>query len=315
MATASSPGSTNAPIKIYVGTQPEQWLAVRVLEYSISQHTQMPVQVQPLYEAIQAAGLQIPMPANPALRPRTPFSFQRFAIPQLCHYQGRAIYLDSDMQVFRDIDRLWSWAFDGADLLSVEEPANSGRAPQFSVMVLNCAQLDWDVVDLVHQLEAGRWTYQQFVLEMAPAATVAAVLPSVWNDLERHQPGETALTHYTDMDTQPWLTVHNPLAQIWCRDLLAAVSVGYLSRAAVAAEVKKGFVRPSLLYQIDHQIEDPQNLPRAVVQADRRSFVPPHVLQRLSVLQPSVPLDQIAWFTRWLRQGYAHSRLLLNRYP
>ncbi|MEM6349166.1 MAG: glycosyltransferase [Cyanobacteria bacterium P01_D01_bin.14] len=309
-------GSAPDAIKVYVGTQIEQMIAVKVLDYSIRKYTQQPVEVMPLFAAVEQASIEIPTPKDRQLRPRTPFSFQRFAIPQLNGYQGRAIYVDSDMQVFRDIAELWSWPFEGADLLSVCEPPDSGRPPQFSVMVLNCDQLRWDAPALVRQLEDGKWTYKQFMAEMAPADTIAAVLPSGWNDLERYTPGETALVHYTDMDTQPWLTVRNPLAQLWCADLLEAIQQGVLSRTDVQTEVEKGYIRPSLLYQIDHHISDPQQLPETVVQSDRHTFVPPHVLQKISVKRqgsqaasaPSLPV-------KLLHKLYARGRALLNRYP
>ncbi len=302
----------NELIKVYVGTQVEQMLAVKVLEYSIRKYTQQPVSVMPLFAAIDAAGIEIPMPTDPHLRPRTPFSFQRFAIPQLNGYEGRAIYLDSDMQVFRDIQELWTWEFDGADVLSVYEPPDSGRLPQFSVMVLNCQQLRWHVAELIHQLEAGRWTYQQFILEMAPAGTVAAVLPTEWNNLERFSPGKTALVHYTDMNKQPWLNVRNPLASLWCQDLLAAVEEGYISRTDVVNEVQKGYVRPSLLYQIDKKIVDPAQLPSNVLKADFKNFVPPHKLAKLGVPEinscnKKLPLKKI------LHRVYAKGRALVHR--
>jgi hypothetical protein len=301
-------------IKIYVGTQIEQMLAVKVLHYSIQEHTQHPVSLIPLFQAVEAAGIHIPTPADPKLRPRTPFSFQRFAIPQLNGYQGRAIYLDSDMQVFQDIRQLWTWDFEGSDILSVDEPPDSGRLPQFSVMVLNCQQLRWHVVDLVNQLSQGKWTYEEFILKMAPANSVAAVLPTGWNDLERYKPESTALIHYTDMNTQPWLVTHNPLAYLWCRDFLKAVKAGFISLSEVKDEIKKGHVRPSLLYQIEHDLVDPQQLPDPVVQADRLNFVPPHIASKISFKPNKHPTPR-AFIETVMKALYARVRMILNRYP
>ncbi len=268
------------PIKIYLGTQVEQSLAVDVLTYSILRHTQQKIQITPLYEAVQADGIDIPTPSDPQLRPRTPFTFQRFAIPALCGYQGRAIYLDSDMLVLKDIDLLWQQPFAGADLLSVPEPEGSTRSPQYSVMLLNCEQLDWDVVQLVNDLIQGKWTYQQFVLEMAPAERKAATLPPGWNELECYTPGHSALVHYTDMPRQPWLSVVNPYASLWCDVLLTAISEGAITRETVCDSVDKGWVRPSLLYQVDKGIADPQQIPTEVLRRDAHTFTPPHVWQR-----------------------------------
>ena len=272
-------------IRIYLGTQLEQTLATAVLSYSIRRHTSQPVHITPLYEAVAAAGLDIPVPKDRNLRPRTPFTFQRFAIPALCQYQGKAIYLDSDMLVFQDISELWQQPFDRlgvptADLLSVPEPPESGRSPQYSVMLINCAQLKWNAMQLVQALERGRWTYSEFVLNMSPAAVKRADLPFGWNDLERYDPARTALLHYTDMPAQPWLSVANPLAPIWCAELIRAIADGAITRETVQDSVDRGWVRPSLMAQVDRAIADPQQLPAAIIERDRYTFVPPHIWQR-----------------------------------
>ena len=303
------------PIKIYLGTQIEQRLAVEVLSYSIKQHTRATVKIVPLYEAVAAANIHIPTPDAPKLKPRTPFTFQRFAIPALCHYQGRALYLDSDMLVFRDICELWQQSFTSTqnssetlDLLSVPEPADSQRPPQYSVMLLNCEQLSWDAPELVKQLVQGRWSYEQFVLEMAPARQKSASLPVGWNDLERYDPGKTALLHYTDMPRQPWLSTVNPLARLWCDVLLKAIASGAISRQTVCDSVARGWVRPSLLVQVDREIADPEALPVEVLERDRLTFTPPHVWQRY-LRHPAL---QGARSRQWFNRAYATCRAILK---
>ena len=296
-------------IKIYVGTQPEQMLALKVLEYSIRQHTTMAVEVIPLFAAVAEAGIEIPTPKNPQNLPRTPFSFQRFAIPALNNYQGRAIYLDSDMQVFQDISQLWEWDFNGADLLSVYEPADSGRIPQFSVMVLNCQQLFWNVKELVEDLDGGKWTYQQFILEMAPAQRIARVLPTVWNELERYQEGKTALTHYTDMPTQPWLSTINPLGWLWSQELLNAIADDFISKEFVLQEVQRGWVRPSLLYQLENNIIDPLQLPQSEIKRDHWQFLPPHAVKPPMNRIIHSP-ETLMWVKKLATRGYILARSL-----
>lgn len=308
-----------APIKIYLGTQIEQSLAADVLSYSIRQHTRSAVEIEPLYAAVAAAGIQIPTPRLPRIRPRTPFTFQRFAIPALCHYRGRALYLDSDMLVFKDIGELWQQPFTSAahpqsavDLLSVPEPAHSNRPPQYSVMLLNCEQLQWDASQLVRQLEAGKWSYEQFVLEMAPAAYKSATLPAGWNDLERYTSKQTALIHYTDMPRQPWLSTANPLCGLWCDVLLRAIAANAISRETVCDAIQRGWVRPSLLVQIDSGIADPQDLPAQVLEQDRQTFTPPHIWQRYlrhSALQGTRS-------RQWFNRAYAtYSAIAQARQP
>jgi hypothetical protein len=260
-----------SPIRVYVGSQDAQMLAVRVLEFSIRAHTSEDVVVFPLHQA----KVDFPMPRDARNRPRTPFSFQRFYIPALQDHRGRAIYLDSDMQVFRDIKEVWTLPFDGADLLAAREPGESTRRPQFSVMLLNCDELKWNLADIVAALDRGELSYETLMYDMAVARSVRAAIDPSWNSLERYVPGETGLLHYTDMPTQPWVSLDNPNGAVWVRDLIAAVDAGFISRSYVEEHVRLGFVRPSLLYQLDHRVDRADRLPEDARALDAQ-FVPPY---------------------------------------
>ena len=102
-----------------------EMLPVKVLEFSIRKHASMSVEVTPIYQT----GIEIPTPKDPENLARTLFSFQRFLIPEVVGYKGRAIYLDADMQVFKDIRGLWTRPLNGADILAVEEPVETGASP------------------------------------------------------------------------------------------------------------------------------------------------------------------------------------------
>jgi hypothetical protein len=265
-----APLDLEAPIRVYVATSPSEMLPARVLEYSIRKHCSMSVQVQPLHQV----GIEVPMPREAKNQPRTPFSFQRFLIPEASGRKGRAIYLDADMQLFQDIRRMWATPMDGAEILTVREHASSGRKPQFSVMLLDCEALTWSIGDIVARLDVGAMTYEQLMQEMAAGGRVSRVLDPAWNSLERYAPGETALLHYTDMQTQPWVSTANPLGYLWMRDLLEAVASGFITRDFVAEHVTRGWVRPSLLLQIDEDIADPLLLGRRAAVLDRNFIAP-----------------------------------------
>lgn len=267
-----APLAIDSPIRIYVGSQEEQMLAVRVLEYSVRRHASMSTEVVPLHRA----GISFPMPREAKNRPRTPFSFQRFAIPMLAGYRGRAIYLDSDMMVFRDIRELWTMPFDGADLLAAKARDETDRRPQFSVMLLDCAALaDWKPEKVVEALDSGRLTYEQLMYDMALARTVRAAIPSTWNSLEHYEADRTGLLHYTDMNIQPWVYRRNRWGRLWTRELLMAIHDGFITIEEVREHVERGWVRPSLLQQVLREHESP--LPGLGWWHDRR-FVPPYKL-------------------------------------
>jgi hypothetical protein len=244
------------PIKVYVGSLEEQMVPTKVLEYSIQRYSSMPVEVIPLHKS----GISIPVPTNEENKPRTPFSFQRFLIPQLEKFSGRAIYLDSDMQVFEDVRFLWQTPFDGADILTVKNRHNTNRRPQFSVMLLNCQALNWKIEEIVMALDNNQISYEQLVLEMGLAKNIKASVDASWNSLEYFKAGETKLLHYTDMNTQPWISVKNPMGKIWCRELLSALKADFISMDLLVEHRDRNWIRPSLVYQMEKEIEDPSKL-------------------------------------------------------
>jgi hypothetical protein len=264
-----APLDVESPVRIYVGSTEAQMLPVKVLEYSIRKHASMSVEIFPLH----LSGIEIPMPRDRRNYPRTPFSFQRFLIPELTRHQGRAIYLDSDMQVFKDIRALWTMPFDGADLITVREPVSTGRQSQFSVMLLRCNSLKWDVHEIIAALDEGLVTYERLVYKMLLANNIRFDVDPAWNELERFSDRETALLHFTDMTTQPWVSKKNPLGYLWTRDLFEAVDSGFIQIEYIKQHVAKGTVRPSLLYQLEYRIEDSLLLPREARHLDRE-FIP-----------------------------------------
>jgi hypothetical protein len=108
------------------------------------------------------------------------------------------------------------------------------------------------------------------------------------------------------MNTQPWLSRDNKLNYLWTRDLFEAIDRGVITREYVAAEVEANNVRPSLLYQIDHRIEDAALLPTAARSLDG-TFVPPH--RRGTGAIPSVRAHPLRFARAALRQLYHQSFL------
>jgi hypothetical protein len=298
--TDLAPLDTESPVRVYVATTEDQMLSVKVLEYSIKKHASMSVFVYPLQES----GIEIPVPKDPANRPRTPFSFQRLLIPELAGYQGKAIYLDSDMQLFKDIKLLWNALPKGASMNTVISAGCSGRKPQFSVMVMNCAILRWNINDIVQSLDSGELDYADLMYQMSIADNIERSVGPEWNSLEYYKEGETALLHYTDMPTQPWIYSANPLGYLWVRDLIEAIENKFIDYDYVRDHVERGFVRPSLLYQIENGIIDGLLLPRSAKKLDR-DFSAPYV--KLAKTGASPWVDRKSWVKAVIRSAYQRS--------
>jgi hypothetical protein len=178
------------------------------------------------------------------------------------------------MQVFRDIGDLWNHDFAGCDLQTVRE-AQKGRRGQFSVMLLDCKALGWNIDQIVADLDAGKLDYAGLMFEMRVAKRIGRNIAPEWNALEYFEPQRTCLLHYTDMNTQPWISMANPLGHLWVACLRRALAAGFISRAEIERELSSGHVRPSLLPQLDASIDSTLELPAAVRRLDR-GFVAPY---------------------------------------
>jgi hypothetical protein len=243
------------PMRVFVGTDESQLLATKVLEYSIHKHASRPVRVIPLVD------VKMRMPRDEKNRPRTGFSFYRFAIPKLAGYQGRALYLDSDMQVFTDLAELWDIEFGEQKILCTNQGVpeawkdNSWFHPgrQFSVMLLDCSRLDWELDDIIDGLDQGRFSYQDLMFNicLVKPHEIEDRIPPRWNCLEHYEEGQSSLLHYTVVPTQPWRSDQNPLGKIWIDALEEAVKTGWVSRHEIEWNLEQGYLRKSLSYVAD----------------------------------------------------------------
>lgn len=231
--------------RIFVGAHATEKLALEVLEYSIRRHTQLDLDFQTIDNSLA------PIPTDARFLPYTNFSYGRFAIPKQAGYTGRAIYMDSDMIVFRDIAEIWEMPFDGAKIL-VEKVTDGtrGKGRLTAVMVMDCAALDWDAAEIVSRLGVD-YDYSELmsILPLLGEGDLQDRLPVGWNSLDEYTP-ETRLLHYTKIKTQPWVYAAHPLGYLWVDEVKRMLADGTLSADTVQEEVASGHVRPSLLPEL-----------------------------------------------------------------
>ncbi len=227
-------------LPIFIGMTGEQWLPFKVLEHSIETTTSQDVAVVPLHWYKDL----IPTSA-PGARPATPFSFQRFIIPHVCNWKGRALYLDSDMLVLSDISELFKMPFSGAQVLS---PPPDKRVAQFAVAMFNCETCNWNAQTLINRVKSGKLSYSE--LMSFSFCKVDARIPQTWNSLDKWN-GEVKLLHYTNMSRQPWLKKGHPFQKIWFKALHTAIAAGKLTKDDIKWQIRLGHVRKTILADLE----------------------------------------------------------------
>lgn len=249
------------PVRIFIGSSGKNRLEERIFVRSLRRHASVPLEINIIDGDTGAVHLHdgrvLPLPAGVTggVKGATAFSLARFAIPEWCGYEGRALYCDSDQLVFADIAELARCELGGATLAAVRA-REAICAPAYfrhflaslaspaadylltSVMVIDCAQARaWDLRRIVADLGSRGVDYSELMFTgqefRRRFATRVTALDPRWNCLDRMVPG-TKLLHFTDLRTQPWLFPHSPVNDVWERELWAAVDAGDVSAADLA---------------------------------------------------------------------------------
>ena len=130
----------------------------------------------------------------------TPFTGFRFAVPQLCQFEGRAIYLDADMLVLGDIADLWNEEIEETRGLKCWGDLRT------DVSVINCEffgepggapAADWPVIA---EMKDSGWRAMDYLRMLHRMGAVDNRLDRMWNDCDGwgYERGEnTQLIHYT----------------------------------------------------------------------------------------------------------------------
>lgn len=184
-ATATPSGKP--PVRIFIGTEPDQARAERVLVWSVLKHRD-PTRDYEVYLMKRLAGFE-------RRYWKTGFTNYRYAIPHLAGGDGRAIYNDADQIYLTDAAELFDTPMDGAGAMDVD-----GR--DTSVMLIDCGKMaDVWPADLARSEEAKHQAFR----DLRDAEDMWRPIPMAWNARDdEYRPGESKLMHFTTLQTQPW---------------------------------------------------------------------------------------------------------------
>jgi len=120
-------------------------------------------------------------------------------------------------------------------------------------MLLDCGSLVWDIENIISDMDAEKYDYEQLMYDMCilEESEVKYGVPFEWNSLE-HYDSETRLIHYTDVYTQPWTECGNKNGYLWFNEVHLMLANGLLKEEAIRKEIELGYFRPSLLRDIKY---------------------------------------------------------------
>lgn len=231
-------------LRVFIGTESKQWLSFELLRYSILRRTQSSLDFQdlrllPLKERVRSFG-------GPAIH--------RFAIPEFCSFQGKAIYLDANTIVLGDLFKLLEIDMCGRGALArpvVEGHPEAGRYT--SVMLLDCDKLkEWKLEEWVELMikDPAAYTNTLKALPGGFGTKDFGDLPSVYN--QRGTFDETTkIFHYSHIPVHISAERGGPnFSSLFISELKSAIADEEISLDLIFKEIELGHIHPSLLKEI-----------------------------------------------------------------
>ncbi|MEL6468896.1 MAG: glycosyltransferase [Cyanobacteria bacterium J06623_4] len=278
------------PIRIFIGSSPKNIIEEQVFRYTLSKHANSQLELYIIDGTTGSATnlttqavKQLPRNLIEAIPGATAFSLARWAIPEWCNYQGRAIYCDSDQIVLTDIKELWDFDLSGNVVAAV--PLTAAKCqPHYkatiinglrsdneyhlaSVMLIDCQQAKiWSLAKIIdwvsQQKQSGKapdvmWLGKNFRKSFQVGVQP---LPAGWNHLDWLD-ADSRLVHFTDLTSQPWRFHHHPLSSLWEDLFIEALAEGELTLETIEAARQAGYIcqRVSTLAHLPVEVRTPIN--------------------------------------------------------
>lgn len=164
-------------MRVFIGVDPRDAVSFNVLQWSIIRRASQPVVVCPLV---------LPQ-LRFARQGLTHFTFTRYLVPSLCGFQGKALFLDSDMLCLGDIVELFSMEFD--------DPV---------AVVKNKERFEWPSLMMFNNAKCGKLTREYLEDETSKPMTFewaqsVGELPAEWNHCVGYDEprNDAKLVHFT----------------------------------------------------------------------------------------------------------------------
>lgn len=250
---------SNGPIRIFIGSGEASRIERKTLIYSLKKHTTRPMDIfvfngtHNTIEHGQKKPYLAPMPLHIKYRNITEFSNYRFLIPDLCGYQGRAIYVDSDTLVFKDIGELYDVPMNGYDFLAKAEAYQSnaeGHRWGLSVMLIDCERCHFDLERYFEEIDNAKYTlhdmHEMTTKFLKHHPFKIGKIDARWNSFDKYNQ-DTRLIHYTNLLKQPWKFHGHRYGVVWHQYLHEAIEAGYVTVEDIELSKCRGYVRQDLL--------------------------------------------------------------------
>jgi lipopolysaccharide biosynthesis glycosyltransferase len=188
-------------IKIFIASEPGNEKAEQTLHWSIKNTTSGPFEIAWMTDILpEWQGWnkgRDNRKQNSGVGWATNFSCFRWAIPELCNFNGKAIYLDVDQLLIKDIRQMWELPMNDSAYLAI-------RPERTDVMLMDCSKFKNHWWPSINEMKPSG-NLQNYYRKIVSKYCSVGKLDEIYNCLDGENYNEsTRLIHYTNMNTQPW---------------------------------------------------------------------------------------------------------------
>jgi hypothetical protein len=248
--------STQSPVRVFIGSGEASLLERKTLIHSIRTNSRRELDIYVFngtHNAVERnASPPFPAPLSLDVKYRnvTEFSNYRFVIPQICNYQGRAIWLDSDMVCLRDIGELFDAPMGDSSFLAKAEAYRGNGTWGLSVMLIDCERSRFDIDRYFQEVDQALYSssdlHQMTDAFLARHPFQIGKLDPNWNVFDRYDKN-TRLIHYTNLLSQPWKFPGHPYGDLWFQYFRDAISCGAITSRDVELSLSRAYARQDIL--------------------------------------------------------------------
>lgn len=186
-------------VKLFVGcsSNGEDAESLAVLEYTVRKNSSLPVDITWMKQTHDETS---PFFGWSTYTWATPFSGYRWAVPELCGFEGKAIYCDSDFIWLSDIANLWNQEFEPGKVVMAKGGNNSWR---YCSCLWNCSTAEQYLMP-IKRMKAIPESHQRLMAFFSQNQQIVQPFQGNWNcvDGEDLSIDKIDALHYSDMSCQ-----------------------------------------------------------------------------------------------------------------
>ena len=253
-------------IKLFVGSGEASVIERKVLIYSVMKHTKRPIDIfvfNGTHNSIEKNNeppVLCPMPLHIKYRNVTEFSNYRWYIPQLCNFEGKAIFADSDMICLSDVGDFFDQNMGENAMLAKPNAYKLGDANEtrwgMSLTLFDCSKCHFDVENFFSEIDNNLYTltdlHQMTPQFMKYHTYKIGNIAKGWNEFDYYDE-HTKLIHYTNLYTQPWKDKGHKFGDLWFTYLNEAMESGFITKEDIDKAIIRSYARKDLLKGNDYK--------------------------------------------------------------